>query len=153
MRKERNDAFLVNLEEAKIELGVDFITVTDTFFDERIIRFAYLMENHEYDLDLAVTLGLGIIKSDDGQMTLLYNADDYIGSDRMIGEVLRVGVYYQITHPDYDDKDLEKTVIKTKGGKEFLKMIQTNDSDEPYERLKSVFDSKKGNVVKFPKAK
>lgn len=148
MAKRKEDLHLMDLEGTRLD--IDYFVVTDTDFDEQIVRYGYLIDNHEYDLDLAVTLGLGVIESHDGDMSLLYNADGNRGKLREQSEMLRIATYYQITHPKYDDKELENLVMKTKGGKEYLKLLQTNDSDMPYEKLKSIFDSKKGIVIKFP---
>ena len=151
MVSKKKDMFFVDARE--LVCGIDFVVDTCTTFDANVVNHFYSFENHEIDYKLAQILGLGVARNllmeDD---FYIYNAsDDRLDNFGMMYEIARLGIYYQITHPDYDDKDLEEMMIGNSFGKEFLKQIQTVETDMPYMKLKEIFNSKKGNVVLFEK--
>ncbi len=147
--KKKQDLFLVDAED--LILGVDFEVVTDTPFNTEQVSHFYEFENHEIDYELAVILGLGVVKNlhfeDD---YYIYNAsNDQADNFGFMNEVTRIDVYYQITHPEYDHKELEEFIIGTERGRRYLRKLLKVDTDEPYVRLKEVFDRKKGRIVQF----
>lgn len=153
MSNQKDNLFLVNAED--LILGVDFEVVTDTPFDADRVRYFFRLDNHDIDYELAITLGLGVVKNlffeDD---FYIYNAsNDHADHFGLMNVVMRMDVYYQITHPEYDNKKLEEFIIGTERGKKFLEKLQTVDTDVPYKRLKQVFDSKKGNVIQFKRSR
>lgn len=102
-------------------------------------------------------LGLGVIEMNDGKR-YLYDAmiqeDDEIDKLK-IDEGLKIGIYYQITNPDYHDVKLE-ILINTKGTIDYLSSIISDKKyvDEIVEKLKDIFKGQKGkenNVVQFNK--
>ena len=124
---------------------VDFEIVTGTPFSNEL-------ENHEIDYELAQILGLGIVKNlylDNDYYVYNASADNLDSNFGFMNEVVRIGVYYQITHPEYDDRELEQTIFGTKGGTEYLRLLQTVNTDSVLNRLKKVFDSKKGKIILF----
>lgn len=131
--------------------SLDFIVITDTKFNAELVDHFYKFENHEIDYELVVMLGLGVVKNlhMDNDYYIYNCSNDQPDNFGFMNEVTRIGVYYQITHPYYDDTELEKLIIDNKVGREFLKKLQCVDSDLPYNRLKQIIDSKKGNVIQF----
>ncbi|KAB2332618.1 hypothetical protein [Bacillus mesophilum] len=149
MNKPKKDLFLIDSED--LICGVDFDVVTDTPYDEDSVEHSFEFENHEMDSELAVILGLGVVKNLHTEYDYyIYNAsNDQADNFGFMNEFTRISVYYQITHPHYDDKKLEEFIIGTERGRMFLKKLQTVDSDMPFLRLKEIFDRKRGNVVFF----
>jgi hypothetical protein len=150
MTKEKKDLIFINAEGV-IE-GVDFKVVTDTPFNPELVTHFYEFVNHEIDYELALILGLGVIKNLhlDNDFYIYNASNDQADNFGFMNEVTRISVYYQITHPEYDEKELEEFIIGTERGRKFLKKLQTVDTDIPYLRLKEIFDSNKGNIIKFP---
>jgi len=136
------------------EEGMDLQNVTcdvaETMFPENIIEYVYDV-GPTIDIPLAVTLGLGVIKSNfDGSLSL-YHVDNIDDEDRIKKEMLRLAMYYQIMNPDYDDRILNY-LLDRELGEFYLKMLLFCDTIEPIERLREIFAAKKGrgdNVVQF----
>lgn len=124
--------------------------ISETFFPDELVDFVYDV-GPTVDISLAVTLGLGVIKSlTDGNL-YLYHADNVDGEDREIDENLRLGMYYQIMNREYDDRKLND-LLETPGGEYYLRMLFLCDLEQPMDRLKEIFAEKKGknsNVVEF----
>ncbi|CQR46289.1 hypothetical protein BN1058_00542 [Paraliobacillus sp. PM-2] len=147
MKKPKNDLYLIEAKD--LICGVDFEVVTNTPYNGDVTVHFYEFENHEIDTDLATMLGLGVVKNlhivDD---YYIYNAsNDHADNFGFMNEVTRIAIYYQITHPHYDDKELEEFIINTERGRKYLKKLQTVDSDMPFQKLKEIYDRKKGNLV------
>ncbi len=93
--------------------------IADTFFQEELIDYVYDV-GPNVDIKLAVTLGLGVIQSlHDGSLSL-YNADTADYELRLVDEMLRLGIYYQITNPEYDDRQLDRILHGKDGGVHYL---------------------------------
>jgi hypothetical protein len=135
------------------EEGMDLskvVSVSETLYPEELVEFVYDV-GPNVDIRLAVTLGLGVVKSLSDGKVLLYHADNVDDEDRMQNEMLRLGMYYQIMNPDYDDRRLNY-VFETNGGEFYLRMLLFCDTDEPIQRLREIFTAKKGrgnNIVQF----
>lgn len=145
----KNNLFLI--DASTLLLGIDFEVITDTIFKKELIEHFYKFEDHEIEYELVTILGLGVVKNLNlDNDYYIYNAsDDSLDNFRLMNEVTRLEVYYQITHPDYDNKQLEKFILGTERGKKFLMKLQTVDSELPYNELKRVFENKKGNIFQF----
>lgn len=136
-----------------VELGVDFKLLTNTPFDIDKVKYAYSFSG-AIDLELIEQIGLGVIESTDDGEIFLYNAmyDKDSPDDKESYEMLRMGVYYQITHPDYVDTKLDILVNKTTNSGEFFKYIFAEETTEPIEIVKEIIREQKGkpnNVVPF----
>lgn len=131
----------------------EYTVVMDTPFVEELIEHVYDFFNHDFDLSLATQLGLGVIQDTNTMKMYIYNAETAVGDDYSNDEAMRVGMYYQLTHPEYDDKNLD-ILLNSAGGEEYLKLLMLNPSDDIINKLKVIFDSRKGrgdNVIPFKK--
>lgn len=130
------------------EEGMDDSTydgIADTFFQDELIDYVYDV-GPNVDIKLAVTLGLGVIQSlHDGSLSL-YNADTADYELRLVDEMLRLGMYYQITNLDYDDRQLDRILHKDEGV-HYLRnlLLSYYPNPDPIEALFEIFSSKKGN--------
>lgn len=142
---------LVDLDGA--EQGKDFTVETKTPFNENKVTHVY--STSIVDKELAEVLGLGVIEATEDSEAFLYNA--MYERDRDMAEdygILRLGIYYQIVHPEYVDTKLDIIVNQTPNSEAYLRSIFAVDTDEPIQRLKKIFESQKGkadNVVQFKK--
>lgn len=148
MKAKKENLFYVDARD--IVKDIHFKVVTDTPFNANVVTHFYEFEDHTLDYELIELMGLGVVRNlhfDNDYY--VYNASDEQMDNRfrVANETLRIGVYYQITHPDYDDRDLEKLIFKTPGGKEYLTLLQTRDTNQVLNRLKEIFDRKKGQVI------
>lgn len=129
--------------------------VKETPFEEDLVKYVYDIENHKIDIDLAVTVGLGVIRDVASGEEYLYNTGSKgITEDFEADELLRMGIYYQITHPEYIDKKLDILLNATDGGEAYIRMLFTVHDNGPIEKLREIFNAQKGkenNVVKFKK--
>ena len=167
-----------NLERIKLsgaELNEDFVVISKFTIDEDCLYMPYeedmdLSNEHVletvffkvefvYDvgpsinISLAVALGLGVIQSLSDGSKYLYHADVSDDEDRQMHEMLRLGMYYQIMNPDYDDRRLDY-FMNGNGGEFYLSTLLFADTMEPIEKLRAIFATKKGqanNVVEFVK--
>ena len=127
-----------------------------TFFQAELIEYVYDV-GPNIDMKWAVTLGLGVIQSLNDGSLCLYNADTADYDMRLQDEMLKLGMYYQITNPDYDDRQLDG-ILQTKGGINYLRTLlfcHSTDYD-PIEALIDIFSTKKGkenNVVSIESKK
>lgn len=104
----------------------------------------------EIDVELAVKLALGVIEDLDTGKRFLYHADG-VGENRKKKEYLRLGIYYQLTHPEYDDRKLD-VLIQQVGGKDFLKQLLLVNDDSIFTRLHEIsnkFKGTGGNIAEF----
>lgn len=128
--------------------GSNIQDIIDTPFQSELIEFVYDV-GPTVDVPLAVQLGLGVIKSLSDGSLLLYNADTQDYEDRLTDEKLRLGMYYQIKHPEYDDRQLDY-ILQTKGGPDYLVNLHFCNTVEPIDKLMDIFAAKKGkrdNVI------
>lgn len=127
------------------EQGVNIpnvVSVGETMYSEDLVEYVYDV-GPSVDINLAVTLGLGVVKSlSDGSLHL-YHADNVHDEDRLQNEMLRIGMYYQIMNPEYDDRRLNY-LFNAKGGEVYLRMLVFCDTEEPIEKLRDIFTAKKG---------
>jgi hypothetical protein len=134
------------------EEGMDLsnvVKITYTLFEEGLIQHVYNVGQH-VDITLAVTLGLGVVKSLVNGELYVYQMDTS-SENRLDEEIVRIAMYYQIMNPDEDVKELD-TILQTSDGAFYLFLLQFVDSEYPVNRLKEIFAAKKGkgnNVVKF----
>jgi hypothetical protein len=156
----RNEDFIVisklamteEYEFLPYEEGMDLshvAKITNTPFEEGLIQHVYNV-GQNVDITLAVTLGLGVIKSLVNGELFVYQMDT-TSEDRFEDEAVRIAMYYQLMNPDYDDRELD-TMLQTSDGAFYLFLLQFGDSEYPINRLKEIFAAKKGkdnNVVKF----
>lgn len=131
------------------EEGVDYpngTLISETFFPEELVDYVYDV-GPNVNISLAVTLGLGVLKSLTDGTLYLYHADNVDDMDREIDENLRLGMYYQIMNPQYDDRKLND-LLDTPGGEFYLRMLFLCDLEQPMDRLKEIFVEKKGRNSK-----
>lgn len=143
MKKKSSEKDMFRITVNGLIAGEDINVVTDTPFEDNATVSLNGIMYHKPNYRYAKILGLGIILEED--YTFFY--EPYI--DDLVVESLKTGVYYQLTHPNHDDKDLEELLFGVRGGAAFLKKIQHVDTDELIEELKFIFQSKKGNVLPF----
>lgn len=130
----------------------DVLFTQKTPYSTELVNEVYEIPDHEIDFKLAVTLGLGVIKELSTGHLFLYHTDTE-SENRQDDEALRMGMYYQIAHPEYDDVRLDG-ILNTKGGEQYIRHLLFIKSDEVIEKLKDIFESKKGeidNVIDFKK--
>lgn len=130
----------------------DIEFIMDTPFPSDLTEFVYDV-GCTVDISLAVTLGLGVIKSLSNGKLYVYHADTIDDDDisYQSKEMLRLGMFYQLMHPEYDDRKLN-LILESKGGEYLLSSLILFNTIEPIEMLKEIFAAKKGvgnNVIKF----
>lgn len=111
----------------------------------------YFIDSHEYNRDLLNTLGFSSFNDNDGNR-YVYNVLKDNSIDKYDNELIRFKIYYQLSFPDFDDRQLE-VILDELGGVRFINKLIDNleESVLIYKRLKEIFDSKKGNVIQFKK--
>jgi hypothetical protein len=142
-----------NLKLYTMGNATDNMSVIDTPFDEGFVKYVYEFDSgHEINFDIATAVGLGVVKDKDTGELFIYNSDESDSKTNESDELLRLGIYYQLTHPSYDDKKLDGLLNKTKGGETYLRLLFVVEPDEYIQKLKEIFNSKKGNennIVEF----
>lgn len=111
----------------------------------------YFIDSHEYNRDLLNTLGFSLFNDNDDNR-YVYNVLKDNSIDKYDNELIRFKIYYQLSFPDFDDRQLE-VILDELGGARFINKLIDNleESVLIYKRLKEIFDSKKGNVIQFKK--
>lgn len=148
-------AMTVDYEFLPYEKGMDMsnvLSLSKTPFPPST-QYVYFINNHEIDEKLAVSLGLGVIQNMKNGEKYLYHAVSN-SNDNMADEMLRLGIYYQIKFPNYNDKKLDQLLNRTSGGEEHIRLLMLSHDEKIINDLKNVFYSQKGfenNVVKFKK--
>lgn len=114
-----DDFEMVPYIEGMDESNVKFVNKTP--YDDRYFDYVYdITDQDEVDFKLAITIGLGVIQDGEGNQ-LLYNISvEEDLEERLKEEHLRLGMYYQITHPEYDDRKLHY-LLNSNGGEHFLR--------------------------------
>ncbi|MBU9711652.1 hypothetical protein [Evansella tamaricis] len=130
-----------------------FKSIMKTMFDEDAVKYCYYLENHKINFELATNLGLGVLKSKDTEELFLYHSD--VSSDEEVAaedEFLRICIYYQLTHPDFEDVELEK-FYQTEYGENYIGMLCMGKATEIVESLGAIFKAQKAGdkVVWFKK--
>lgn len=135
---------LALIDMAGVNIPEELLSETHEHILTDQYRFVAI-ENHEIDYELIEKTGLGVATSNhDTSVKLLYNPNK---QDSIDDETIRFGVYYQLTHMQFDDKQLEKLLLQDVTGKVFMEIVFGENMYELYNRLKRVFDSKKNNVI------
>ncbi|WP_067726983.1 hypothetical protein [Oceanobacillus damuensis] len=137
------------LDATELVNGVDFEVVTDTTFTEGAVERLYGVGNLRIDYALINILGLGVVKNIHFDDWYLYDT----ASDNIISETVRLGIYYQLSHPKYDDKELDRLIFGTPAGMDYVMSILGTDGVWVIARLKGIFDEKKGKVLEFRQRK
>lgn len=114
------------------------------------ISHVYSIDDMPIDLNLAIQCGLGVVEYGDKQY--LYNSAINEGEDNESTELLRVGIYYQLTHPEYQDAVLDQTINATENSAKYIGLLL----NEPLLilELQRIFSKQKGkvnNVIEFKK--
>lgn len=105
------------------------------------------IEDHDVNYELINRVGLGVARPVEGEShKLIYNPNI---QDSLDDEVMRFGIYYQLTHRDFDDKQLEKMLFDDMTGKVFMEIVFGEQADGLYNELRQLYDRKKGNIVHF----
>lgn len=148
MVKKRN-MYLVSTKD--LLLGVDFAVLTNTDYVEEEVDYFYKIVNHTINERLIHLLGLGIVynlhEEDD---FYIYNATDLVYDMFSVKkEVTRIAVYYQLTHPYYEDDQLKQFML-TERGKKYLYHLVPEAGEELYNHLLQIFSRDNDNVVLFP---
>lgn len=124
--------------------------VLETVFTKELVEFVYDV-GPSINSSLAVALKLGVIQSLSDGSKYLYHADVIDDDGRKRHEMLRLGMYYQIMNPDYDDRRLDY-LMNGNGGEFYLSTLLFTDTMEPIKKLRAIFATKKGkrnNVVRL----
>lgn len=147
MNQERKEMFYI--DAAALQNYLDIEVMTHTEFDFNRVERLYGVENHELDYDWIEKLGLGIVRTNHFNDYYIYNAS----YDNLMNESTRIGLYYQLTHPEYDDKELDRWIFGDKEGIDYLLELVGEHGLLVVSMLKEIYQQKKGNVIMFPKPK
>lgn len=124
--------------------------------------YFYRLNELPIDLDLLVSLGFGLVRmltdKAKGELWLFdslyfrnaFFAEEDEWDDPLIGDTaIRLMMYFSLTDPTYDDRQLEKLLTMSE---DYLKLSCLCNGDKIIDRLKEVFATKKGgdNVISFP---
>lgn len=132
--------------------GVDYEVITSTHYEEDEVTHFIKIVNHDIDEALVYKLGLGIVSN------LHEEADYYLycanhKEDAFFGflqEFIRFEIYYQLTHPAYENEEFEE-FIQTERGKAMLKRMFGEKAEEVYIALMRKCNVNKGYVLPFQK--
>lgn len=134
---------------------ISMVDGKETFFDNRYVKYVYDVRK-EVNMDLALKLGLGVMKLIDGKI-VLYNSlikENRTVLDNETEEMVRVGIYYQLENPEYVDRPLER-LLNVKGMVNTILYSVMKEPDKSLiDRLFEIFESQKGrknNVIQFIK--
>jgi hypothetical protein len=168
------DLTRVNIE--KLDKGEDFVVISkiamkdfefvpyekgkgmedgmETPFNKKVAKHVYHIEDHDIDVGLAITIGLGVIEDVASGERYLYNAEIDTHDNIEEDEIVRMGIYYQLIHPEYEDKKLDIILNRTAGGENYIRSLFNVYDFTVIDRLKEIFESHKGkgdNVRQFKK--
>ncbi|WP_337018982.1 hypothetical protein [Oceanobacillus massiliensis] len=146
MNLSKNDMYY--LDASQLRYGIDFDVITETPFTEGIVERLYGVDNHVINDKWIKKLGLGVVKNN-------YTNDSYIydiTSENILNETVKIGIYYQLTHPEFDDKELDRWVFGSKEGVDYVIGLLGNEAAAcVLSQLKEIFKAKKGKVLAFKK--
>ncbi|PAV27977.1 hypothetical protein CIL05_19115 [Virgibacillus profundi] len=144
MNMKQTNLFYVDATE--LVDGIDYEVITETGYIDHKVERLYGVDNHSIDYDLIKILGLGVVKNNHLQDYYIFNA----ASDNIMNEMIRIDVYYQITHPEFDDKPLDRWVFGSPAGVDYLLSLLGSQGAWVISRLKGIFNDKKnGQVLAF----
>ncbi|MBT2600721.1 hypothetical protein J7E18_03235 [Oceanobacillus sp. ISL-73] len=144
MNQERKRMFYI--DATALQNYLDIEVMTNTEFDFKRVDRLYGVDNHELNYDWIEKLGLGVVRTSYFNDYFIYNAT----YDNLINESTRIGLYYQLTHPEYDDKELDRWIFGDKDGINYLLELVGEHGLLVVSKLKEIYRQKKGNVIKFP---
>lgn len=143
MKLKRNALYYVDASE--LEYGVDYEVVTETPFIEGEIDRLYGVDNHAINYKLVKQLGLGVVKNNFMNDYYIYDT----AGENIHDEIIKLRIYYQITYPEYDDKDLEQQVFGNEDKFDYIVSLLGKNSGCILSQLKEIFQGKKGQVLQF----
>lgn len=123
--------------------------VMKTHFEKDWVEYVYRIPGEEINIKLAATIGMGVIK-DLEENLLLYNADTSSNECWEEDEQIKLGMYYQLTFPDYHDPKLE---IYLRENMEQMQLLSPVENSKVISKLERIFAAQKGgdNIVEFRK--
>jgi hypothetical protein len=124
-----------------------------TMFDKgKVIGFYGALR--KLDTSLLSSLGLGAVEMLQGNYKakkFLYNLDNSEDEFSMSDELIKMGIYFQLTDPDLDYKWLENLIGQEET---FIRFLIISNQDKILKQLRGIFKSKKrGKVIIFPRKK
>ena len=142
--KQKKNMFLVDMTGVNVTKEL----VSETQKTPLSDRYRFVeIEDHDVNYELINRVGLGVARSaEDESHKLIYNPNT---QDSLDDEVMRFGIYYQLTHREFDDKQLEEKLFGDVTGKVFMEVIFGEQAEDLYNELKQLYESKRGNVVQF----
>ncbi|WP_249872364.1 hypothetical protein [Oceanobacillus saliphilus] len=143
MYLKKKNMFYVDLSE--LPQWKSFDVVTNTPFEEVGVERLYGVEDHILDYRLIEMLDLGVVKDHYNDTCYIYNPT----AGNFFNETMKLGIYYQITHPEYDDKELDRWIFGNEDGVEYILNLFPQDGPCILSLLNDTFKSKKGKVLKF----
>ncbi|MFC4022256.1 hypothetical protein ACFOUV_00330 [Oceanobacillus longus] len=143
MSLQKKEMYFVDANE--LIYGEDFDVVTDTPFIEGEVERLYGLDNHKINYSLIQKLNLGVVKNKYYDEYYIYNAV----CDNIKNESIRLGIYYQITHPEFDDKALDSWIFGSTDGVDYILDLFGSHGVCVLSWLNDIFSKKKGNVLAF----
>ncbi|WP_164669404.1 hypothetical protein [Virgibacillus doumboii] len=140
----KNEMYYLDLTEMIPELDVE--VVTNTPFPDGAVERLYGVDNHRIDYNLINILGLGVVKIKHSDDWYIYDAM----SENFLSEFIKFRIYYQLSHPEFDDKELERWIFSDVTGINYVLRLIGSHGTWIISRLKEIFNGKKGRVVVFP---
>ncbi|OZU89623.1 hypothetical protein CIL03_00310 [Virgibacillus indicus] len=134
------------LDATELIMDRDFEVMTNTTFADDIVERLYGVDNHRIDYGLIKILGLGVVKNKHFNALYIYDA----AGDNLMSEMIRLRIYYQLSYPEYDDKELDCWIFGDVAGVNYVLRIMGSSGAWVISRLKGIFNEKKGRVVEFP---
>lgn len=142
MIPKRNELYYLDAEKMIIDEDIEVVTDTPFAGVERL----YGVDNHSIDYRLIKIFGLGVVKNKHFEAWYIYDAAD----DNFLNEIIKLRIYYQLSHPEFDDKELDRWIFGDVAGVNYVLRIAGAHGGWVISQLKGIFSEKKGKVVAFP---
>jgi len=133
------------VDASELVYGIDFEVVTKTPFIEGEVERLYGVDNHSINYRLIKQLGLGVVKNNFMDDYYIYN----VTRENIHDELIKLRIYYQITNPEYDDKQLEQLIFGNEDGIDYIVSLLDKESGCVLSQLVEIFKAKKGKVLPF----
>jgi hypothetical protein len=143
-----SEDFDMNIIDVSIQNPLDGYVIT--MFDTDTVKAFYGVLNH-LDTKLLEGLGLGAVELLRGEFSgykSLYNLDNSQDEFSLLDERVKIAIYFQLTQPNLDNKELEKLLIQEES---WIRLLLLDHHDYIINRLQEIYKTKKvGKIFHFP---
>lgn len=143
MIRKQNEMYY--LDATEMISGMDFDVVTNTLFSDGAVERLYGVDDHRIDFNLIHILELGVVKNNHFDDWYIYDA----AGENFVSEIIKFRLYYQLSHPEFDDKELERWIFSDVARVNYVLRLTGSHGAWVISKLKEIYDAKKGKVVGF----